>query len=402
MRLCHTRVVSSAILILTLALVFTCSHAATLPPVLNTLSVPDRSALKQAASTPRTGILVTDDQGQVLFSRNPDTPMVPASILKILTSFAALSQWGAHHRFSSLAGYDPNTRILYLKGHGDPLFVSEVIRDFCGQMASAFDLRNVDKIIVDQGYFAPNITIPGTGRTQNPYDATVGALCANFNTIHFTWDPATRAFVSAELQTPLLDMFRSDISSTGLKQGRILLDAQARPRYPGLLTAYFLKELGVDVSGPVTTGSMPVMKRQVVHTLTSPWTLDQVVEKLLTYSNNFIANQVMLALGAGIFGPPATLEKGILALTKTAGILPGWDTAHIAEGSGISRENRVTPSQMGTLLLAFMPHHRLLSSNGTQYYKTGTLTGIRNRAGYFIGMDGRLYPFVIMGSVPYF
>ncbi|MFU8769201.1 MAG: D-alanyl-D-alanine carboxypeptidase, partial [Desulfotignum sp.] len=128
----------------------------------------------------------------------------------------------------------------------------------------------------------------------------------------------------------------------------------------------------------------------------SPWTLDQVVAKLLTYSNNFIANQVMLALGARVYGPPATLEKGVLALRETAKTIPGWETAQIAEGSGISRENRVTPAQMGQLLLAFMPHHRLLPATATQYYKTGTLTGIRTRAGYFKGADTRLYPFVIM------
>jgi D-alanyl-D-alanine carboxypeptidase/D-alanyl-D-alanine-endopeptidase (penicillin-binding protein 4) len=51
---------------------------------------------------------------------------------------------------------------------------------------------------------------------------------------------------------------------------------------------------------------------------------------------------------------------------------------------------------MGTLLMAFMPHHTLMPFTGTQYYKTGTLTGIRTRAGYFVGTDQRLYPFVIM------
>lgn len=368
------------------------------PDLLTVLSVPDRAALAQVAKKPRTGVRVTDDQGQVLFSQNPDTPMVPASTLKILTGLAALEHWGPEYRFVTRAAWDPVTLTLYVQGMGDPLFVSEVIRDFCGQASAAFDLQKVDNIVVDQGYFASDITIPGTGRSLNPYDATTGALCANFNTIHFTWDAAARAFVSAEPQTPLLEMFRTDIRSTGLKQGRILLDTEARPRYPGLLMAYFLKELGVEMTGPVTTGPMPAMEKLTVLTLHSPWTLDQVVEKLLEFSNNFIANQVMLALGAHRYGPPATLEKGLLALAETAKKLPGWETAQIAEGSGISRENRVTPAQMGQLLLAFMPHHRLLPRTGTQYYKTGTLTGIRTRAGYFIGSDQRLYPFVILGS----
>jgi D-alanyl-D-alanine carboxypeptidase/D-alanyl-D-alanine-endopeptidase (penicillin-binding protein 4) len=137
-------------------------------------------------------------------------------------------------------------------------------------------------------------------------------------------------------------------------------------------------------------------------TLTSPWALEDVVRKLLQYSNNFIANQVMLSLGAHRYGPPATLNKGVRALTDYAANLPGWETAEIAEGSGISRENRVTPAQMGTLLLAFMPHHELLRRTDTQYYKTGTLTGIRTRAGYFIGTDHRLYPFSCWGQALFF
>ncbi|MCF8077483.1 MAG: D-alanyl-D-alanine carboxypeptidase [Desulfotignum sp.] len=370
---------------------------------LTALSAVDRTALKNAVNDPTTGILVTDDLGRVLFSQNPDTPRVPASILKILTSLAALEHWGPEYRFTTQAGFDSRSHTLHVRGTGDPLFVSEVIQDVCGQMANAFDLQEIKKIVIDQGYFAPDITIPGTGQSLNPYDATTGALCANFNTLHFVRDAATNAFLSAEPQTPLLKQFEQTIKETGLNKGRILLEKEVRPLYPGLLTAYFLKELGVTVTGIVETGSFPdsgstfsgsVSVKAL--TLASPWTLEEVVKKLLQYSNNFIANQVMLALGAHVHGPPATLDKGVQVLTRTAAGLPGWDTAAIAEGSGLSRKNRVTPAQMGTLLMAFMPHHTLMPFTGTQYYKTGTLTGIRTRAGYFVGTDQRLYPFVIM------
>jgi len=368
---------------------------------------PDRAALVQAAKSPGAGILLTDDLGQPLFSQNPDTPMVPASILKILTSLAALEQWGEEYRFTTPAAWDTETLTLHIRGMGDPLFVSEAIQGFCRQLVEKIGMQQLDTIAIDQGYFAPNLTIPGTGRTLNPYDATTGALCANFNTLNFTRDSSTGQIRSAEPQTPLLEQFLPAIRRTGLSQGRILLDESVQPIYPGLLMAYFFRELGVTVTGTVETGPFPVLtsggnpplKRFV---LASPWPLEAVVKKLLQYSNNFIANQVMLALGAHVKGPPATLDKGIQVLTQTAAGLPGWDTAVIAEGSGISRENRVTPFQMGTLLMAFMPYHTLMPFTGTQYYKTGTLTGIRTRAGYFIGTDGRLYPFVIMGSVPYF
>ncbi len=370
---------------------------------LTALEKQDQDLLKRAAEHPDTGILVTDDQGRRLFSKNPDVPYVPASILKILTSLAALSQWGENHRFTTLAGYDPDSGILYIKGLGDPLFVSEVIRNFSQQLVENFGMQEVKGIVIDQSHFSPEISIPGTGQSLNPYDATTGALCANFNTIHFTWDATERTFVSAESQTPLLALFIPDIRDTGLKQGRILLNTEERYRYPGLLLTHFLEKLGVHVTGPVKTGSVPdsVLKKSpdspfTLLSLSSPWTLEEVVAKLLKYSNNFIANQVMLALGAHIHGPPATLDKGIRVLSDCAASLPDWETARMAEGSGLSRLNRITPSQMGQLLLAFMPYHQLLQRSDTQYYKTGTLTGVRTRAGYFIGTDQRLYPFVIM------
>jgi len=158
----------------------------------------------------------------------------------------------------------------------------------------------------------------------------------------------------------------------------------------------------VAVTGPVETG--PFADKALVQiSLDSPWTLDAVVQKLLTYSNNLVANQVMLALGAHVYGPPATLDKGVAVLTDFAKQKLGWETVQLAEGSGLSRRNRVTPAQMGKLLTAFMPYHALLPRTDTHHYKTGTLSGIRTRAGYFIGTDQRLYPFVIMGSeVTYF
>jgi serine-type D-Ala-D-Ala carboxypeptidase/endopeptidase (penicillin-binding protein 4) len=391
--------------------------------VLRQIAPGDRAILARAAQDKKAGILVTDDTGTVLFSQNPDTFMVPASILKILTSLAALTHLGPDFHFTTLAAHDPDTHTLYARGQGDPLFVSEAILSFCRRFKEKTGVKEIRKIVVDQSFFAQNIQIPGTGRSLNPYDATIGALCANFNTIHFTWDAAAQTHVSAEAQSPLLDIFTGQIRKTGLKRGRILVEKQVRPLYPGLLMAHFFKTLGVAVTGPVELGPFPAYARtdgtaqmsdtpdtldtldtpnaldnQEIRTLalSSPYSLEQVVEKLLTHSNNFIANQVMLAMGARTFGEPAILDKGVRVLTDFARKELGWQQMQLVEGSGLSRKNRVTAAQMGKLLQAFMPLHRLLKRTGTQYYKTGTLSDVKSRAGYFLGKDNRLYPFVII------
>ena len=55
---------------------------------------------------------------------------------------------------------------------------------------------------------------------------------------------------------------------------------------------------------------------------------------------------------------------------------------------------------MGRILKAFEPFHGLLSEENGIYYKTGTLHGIRTRAGYIDPGDGGLYRFVILLNTP--
>jgi D-alanyl-D-alanine carboxypeptidase/D-alanyl-D-alanine-endopeptidase (penicillin-binding protein 4) len=48
------------------------------------------------------------------------------------------------------------------------------------------------------------------------------------------------------------------------------------------------------------------------------------------------------------------------------------------------------------VLMGFMPFYAVLNSKGNDFFKTGTLTDVRTRAGYIQGQDNRLYPYVIM------
>jgi hypothetical protein len=72
------------------------------------------------------------------------------------------------------------------------------------------------------------------------------------------------------------------------------------------------------------------------------------------------------------------------------------DDLTIVEGSGISRENRISAKSFLKILEAFEPHMNLMKHNGNEYFKTGTLSGISSRAGYIKGGEGKLYRYVIM------
>ncbi len=341
------------------------------------------------------GIVLADDKGNILYSQMREQLFIPASILKILTSLAALNLLGPDYRFSTAWYLDPDSNNLYLKGFGDPLLISEVIEELCHEIILKTKLEQIHDIILDQTYFSDQIQVPGKGSSLNPYDAPVGALSANFNTILFQWDKKNNTFITGEPQTPLLPDFFGDIKKTHLKQGRIVLSKQQGLLYPGLLVKFFLEKNTIAVTGSVKLGKYEG-KQGGGNNFLSPFDTRQVVQKLLKYSNNYIANLVFLTIGAKIYGPPATLDKGIKAIQVFSKQRLGFDRLVILEGSGLSRSNLISPDQMIKVLIAFMPFYSLLNSQGRDFFKTGTLSGIRTRAGYISGEDGRLYPYVIM------
>jgi D-alanyl-D-alanine carboxypeptidase/D-alanyl-D-alanine-endopeptidase (penicillin-binding protein 4) len=341
------------------------------------------------------GVLLTDSQGKIIYEQNRNKPYIPASILKILTSLAALETLGEDFRYTTHYSYDHTNRNLYIKGFGDPLLISEVISRFCDDIILKTKAVSIHNIILDHTFFDTTIAIPGTGDSNNPYDAPIGALCANFNTIAFKWDARLKQYTSAESQTPLLDIFKTDIKKTDLLNGRIILSRKQSELYLGQLLQYFINSKGVRITGKVMTGKYQgVVDNDFI--FASPFGMKDIIKKLLQFSNNFIANQLFLTIGAATYGPPAELGKGRKVLTEYTKSKLGIENVSIFEGSGLSRKNQISPNQMIQILQRFSSYHDLLNRSGNDFFKTGTLTGIRTRAGYLIGKSGELYPYVIM------
>jgi serine-type D-Ala-D-Ala carboxypeptidase/endopeptidase (penicillin-binding protein 4) len=341
---------------------------------------------------------LADPDGHELVSENGDQPLIPASTLKILTSLAAYHYLGADHRFKTELYLD-SERNLKIKGYGDPLLTSEVLSALAEAALAAPSLQppQVQNLILDGSFFSEPLVIPGVSNTLEPYDAPNGALCANFNTVSFIRSKSG-TYASAEPQTPLVPSALQRIRASGLKEGRIALSNQHHEPlfYLGELFALNLAQRGVLLHGNIQLGTVNTDTDKRLISFSSPYCLDETISKLLAYSSNFIANQLLLSIGAKAFGPPATLEKGVRATRNYAEKSLGIKELHIAEGSGIGRENRVSARMMATLLHAFLPHRDRMRQTQREYYKTGTLDGISTRAGYIKGADGGLYPFVVM------
>jgi D-alanyl-D-alanine carboxypeptidase/D-alanyl-D-alanine-endopeptidase (penicillin-binding protein 4) len=137
----------------------------------------------------------------------------------------------------------------------------------------------------------------------------------------------------------------------------------------------------VGVNGKIECAP-PMMRDELLYTQYSPFTLTDMLSHMFSYSNNFVANQILIAAGAHRDGAPGTLEKGVKVVEDCVRDVLRLDGLAIVEGSGISRKNRLSPRHMSVILRHFAPYRHLLPPQGNTLFKTGTLRGIRTRAGY--------------------
>ncbi|MFZ1954475.1 MAG: D-alanyl-D-alanine carboxypeptidase [Desulfobacterales bacterium] len=342
-------------------------------------------------------ILVTDADGRVLISKNENRPLIPASTLKIFTALVALHTLGPEYRFETEFYCDDDDN-LTIKGYGDPGLVSEVIAEIA--LTLERKLSRVNNIILDASYFAQPLEIPGISSSSEPYDAPNGALCVNFNTVFFKKENGT--YLSAEPQTPLLPMVLSRVRSSNLNEGRIVLSHNENEitLYSGYLFAYYLRQVDMEVTGKIAIGTVRPGRDRLIYRHQSPLMLSDTITRLLAFSNNYSTNQILIAAGARRYGAPGTLEKGVQAARDYARNILQLEDIRISEGSGISRDNRITARDMQKVLDAFAPYHTLMRSDGRQFYKTGTLRGISTRAGYIERPDGSLNRFVVLINSP--
>jgi D-alanyl-D-alanine carboxypeptidase/D-alanyl-D-alanine-endopeptidase (penicillin-binding protein 4) len=338
--------------------------------------------------SPKDAVLVAGPDGRILYKKNEAKKCVPASTFKVLTALAALHHLGPSYRFETRFFQDASGN-LKVKGFGDPLLISEVFPALAEALASR--ISECQDIIVDDSFFVPDLKAPGVVFSTNPYDAPNGALCANFNTIFFTKDDQG-SVISAEPQTPMLPFAVQKIKSLGEKKGRYTFthNGHEGALYAGELLRYFLGQKGRGCRGVVRSGTV-LPDDRLVYIFQSPFTLDQAVGRLLEFSNNFIANQIFVTLGAEVYGPPGDFEKGVRAAARFAEENLKLKNLDIEEGSGISRGNKISALDMLTLLRAFEPHRNLMTRKGSVLYKTGSLSGIRTRVGYIEHKEDRYY-----------
>lgn len=361
------------------------SRLFTLACTLLLLSTPALAGAREkiAALAPSGLVLVLDEEGSELIAQNADQSFVPASVTKIVTAWLAMEVLGGDYRFETRFYLDGD-RVLYVRGGGDPFLISEELALLAPRLIAATGTEPLTGIVLDASYYPANLRIPGIENTDEAYDALNTALAVNFNTIHAVRRGKT--VQSAEKQTPITPLAISQFRARGPNgRGRISLaqeDPSVSVKYAGELLAAFIEQAGGSVKGEISIGAVPEgMKPVYVHRQSRA--LSEILTQMLLGSNNYIANQVFLEIGAHRLGGPVSLEK---SLEVAQGILAEHDLSgaiHLEEGSGISRGNHFTARGLARLLGYFAPHANLLrKARSGSRFKTGTFSGVRTLAGY--------------------
>lgn len=332
-----------------------------------------------ASVRPTDIVYAVDASNRVLVDHNGNRPFIPASTIKVFTALLAAQRLGLDYRFATEFFLDGDT--LVVRGRGDPFLISEELDTIAAALRARLPAHPLAGVAIDDSFFAPDIVIPGVGGSNNPYDAPNSPTAVNFNTI--VMERRNGTLRSAEPQTPLTPLALT-LAGERTVNGTLRLNLGHRngdaARYAAELIAAKLRTAGVTVGALASRGTAPAIAPIYVHQ--NSRTLADVCRALLDHSNNFVANQVFLAVGAATNGGPASLQKSTAVARSFLAGHPQLTGIEVVEGSGLSYDNHATAPAMTALLALFAPYRDLLKERDGVRHKTGTLQVTRSVVGY--------------------
>jgi D-alanyl-D-alanine carboxypeptidase/D-alanyl-D-alanine-endopeptidase (penicillin-binding protein 4) len=383
---------------------------------------------------------------------NAGVPRNPGSVIKLVTTYAALELLGPAYRWRTEAYLDGED--LYLKGYGDPKLDYEsfwmLLRNLRGR--GVREIRG--DVVLDRSYFAPGTHELIDNEVFRPYNVAPDALLVNFKSLRFVFwahDAAVRMFV--EPQIPGIELVNGLRLSDGLcPEGRAFRERlqasfQSRPPRAAFTGFYPVscgeRELNVALHHPVDyaagmiaalwtgmggtwtarvrEGVVPPTAKLLYRHESEP--LAALVRDINKFSSNVMARQLYLTLAAELGGAPAQPDSAARAISQWMvfrGI--GSDGFRIENGSGLSRDERASATTLMALLQAawrsavmpeFIASLPVVAADGTMrkrlhfegisgnaHIKTGLLSDTRSIGGYVLDRSGRRYAVVMIANHP--
>lgn len=338
-------------------------------------------------------LYLVDSKNRVLLDYYGETPLIPASTLKVLTSLAAIHHFGLDYRFKTEFRMDKKAN-LYIKGYGDPSLTTENIQEIVSSLSEK-GINYINNIYLDGEYFSDFFVVPGNENSYYSYDAKNSALAANYNTIAFKriYKGSNKglALDSGDVETPFVPfskviLAKAELENSKLKRMRkfriSIKEEEDSLLYFGHLFKELCKEQLISVRGNVEVKIADEKQAKLIYTHLSIKNLAEIIKDLMEFSNNFTANQLLLTLGS-LKEKPAKLENGLFVLRKFIDEKLKLEDVHIREGSGLSYANKVTAKEMVKAIGYFKPYKSLLKDFGPRIKgKTGGLKTTHSLVGF--------------------
>ena len=411
----------------------------------------------------RTGIKVVSlKTGEVLYAKDSELLFHPASNMKLLTTATALTKLGPNFRFKTILYADTAsfadssiTGNLYLKGFADPDLTTKDLWWMVQKLKEKGVKEIAGNLICDENYL--DDLYWGSGwmwdDVSSWYWAPIGALTVNDNCITVKVEPALNvgdsllvhldpptSYMKIEnygvtvdsTDTTRLKAFKverkwREKENTVVVEGGLTvhsseqefdIDVVDPSLYVGILFTEILQHENINFEGQILKDTVPDTSLELIQHLSAP--LTEAVINTNKISDNLSAELILKTLGAELRGIPGTAEEGISVIKEYFQEI-GVDTSsfELADGSGVSRYNVVSPDQIIELLKAMHQDFRVQAefktslpiagvdgtlkdrmkntpAEGKLRAKTGTLQGVSSLSGYTTTADGELLAFSMM------
>ncbi|KPC53583.1 D-alanyl-D-alanine carboxypeptidase/D-alanyl-D-alanine endopeptidase [Amantichitinum ursilacus] len=428
------------------------------------LPTPVQSALDAAhipGSALSLAVVPLDSPGAAQYW-NADGAVNPASTMKLLTTFSALDVLGPAFSWTTDAWSEaaPDKGVLagnlYIKGSGDPKLTLERLWLLLRDVRAAGVNRITGDIVLDRSAlqipertsFADDGNDPARAYLVGP-----DALLTNFHAFRFHMATDARASrVVVDPPVALLDVDNAvrvsanascngnglTFSATPGARGAVRVKVSGAlpadcvvdkyqsyldsPLYTASLLRYLWKETGGDIAGNWRLGSVPAGAIKLAQSQSPD--LVSAIRDINKYSNNLMARQLFLTLGAQTrqAGDSDDIAAAVRAVHDVIARHGGdWPELVLENGSGLSREEQISVRHMAQLLQwgwlsPYAPEYisslpiaavdgtmkkRLRNTDGAgAHIKTGTLKNVRAAAGYMRGADGRMLAVVVILNHP--
>ncbi|CAL9473406.1 D-alanyl-D-alanine carboxypeptidase [Nocardiopsis dassonvillei] len=356
----------------------------------------DLDAILSDPSVADAGVVVLDPAtGEELYSRDADTPFVPASNMKLFTAAAALEVLGADRTFTTEAvvpaGYGRPRAVedVYLVGGGDPTLTAADLDAMAAEVAASGVRVVKGDVVADDTRFDDERLVDDWWPEDEPYaySAQISALTVAHGERFDTGVTEVTVTAAARGEAPAVDLGVAEgymeldnravtgapgsgntlsvdrpvgtntiVVSGSLPEGAAPVAVLRTVDEPAALAGHMfeqaLEEHGVTVRGGSEQGAVPEdLATRVVADHTSA-ELAEILVPFMKFSNNGHAEMLVKSIGLETAGEGtwAAGRAGVAEAVAGLGVDTGGVVFH--DGSGLSRTDRLTASAVTGLLTA--------------------------------------------------